>query len=92
MCIGFTTEDLNVIPFGYKLPILSILYNCKESNHEDMSIDTAMFLGRFVVSKSTLSLLLFSFVQCFNNLTAILVSKIAKEVLKVNEDTCALFE
>ena len=56
-----------------------------------MSIDTAMFLGRFVVSKSILSFLLVFFVQCFNILTAILGNEMANEFLKVNEDSLYMY-
>ena len=43
---GFTKDDLELLPLGYKLPIKELLHHFISVNDVSISVETAAFLGR----------------------------------------------
>ena len=45
--LDFTAEDLEKLPLGYQLPIKEILHHHKHMDQTSMSLETAIFLGKY---------------------------------------------
>ena len=43
---GFSIEDVETLPIGYKLPIKELFYQYKTMNQSEMSVETAAYLKR----------------------------------------------